>query len=178
MTSYDLILAAAAGAVCLAICATLWALAQRRRFEARLAVLQGRLSGLEGGALAVQASVEAFDSALISVEDGRAVLVSGAEALAACALALGCDAEAQAVAAALMLADPDHALRLRGLFEAGEPCAFEARGGAGSVLVEGRAAGAVAWLRLVAAASDEAGLPSAARFAAFGAQFDQPVAGP
>ena len=44
MTSHELILAAAAGAVCLAICATLWALAQRRRFEARLAVLQGRLA--------------------------------------------------------------------------------------------------------------------------------------
>jgi signal transduction histidine kinase len=167
MTSYDLILAAAAGAVCLAICATLWALAQRRRFQARLAVLQGRLSGLEGGALAVQASIEAFDSALISVEDGRAALVSGAEALQACALALGCEPQAQVVAAALMLADPDHALRLRGLFDEGESCAFEARGPAGSVSVEGRAAGAVAWLRLAAATADEAGLPSAARFAAF-----------
>ena len=167
MTSHELILAAAAGAVCLAICATLWALAQRRRFEARLAVLQGRLSSLESGALAAQASAEAFDSALISVEDGRAALVSGADSLGACAVVLGCEARAQEVVAALMLLDPDHTTRLRGLFERGEPCAFEAQGLAGSVSVEGRAAGALAWLRLAAVVSNEAGLPSAARFAAF-----------
>ncbi|OYW28843.1 MAG: two-component sensor histidine kinase [Caulobacter sp. 12-67-6] len=167
MNSHELILAAAAGAVCLAICATLWALAQRRRFEARLTVLQGRLSSLESGALAAQASAEAFDSALISVEDGKAALVSGADSLGACAAVLGCEARAQEVVAALMLLDPDHTVRLRGLFERGEPCAFEAQGAAGSVSVEGRAAGALAWLRLAAAASNEEGLPSAARFAAF-----------
>lgn len=167
MTSHELILAAAAGAVCLAICATLWALAQRRRFEARLALLQTRLQGLESGALAAQASAEAFDSALISVEDGKAALVSGAESLSGCAQVLGVETQAQLVVEALMRADPDHALRLRGLFERGEPCAFEARGASGSVSVEGRAAGALAWLRLAAAVSTDAGLPSAARFAAF-----------
>lgn len=167
MTSYDLILAAAAGAVCLAICATLWALAQRRQFEARLTVLQRRLAKLESGALNVQASAEVFDSALISIEDGKAALVSGIDSLDACARALGAPGEAQAVVAAVIRADPDHAQRLRALFEQGEACAFEVRGKDGSVSVEGRAAGALAWLRLAIAASDETGLPSAARFAAF-----------
>jgi len=167
MTSNELILAAAAGAVCLAICATLWALAQRRLFEARLAVLQGRLSGLGSGVLAAQASAEAFDSALISVEDGRAALVAGADSLAACAQLLDVAADAQEVVAALSRVDPHHAGKLSGLFERGEACTFEAQGKNGSVSVEGRAAGALAWLRLAVSASDEAGLPSATRFAAF-----------
>ncbi len=167
MTSYELILSAAAGAVCLAICATLWALAQRRAFEARLAALQSRLSGVGAGVLAAQASAEAFDNALISVEDGRAALVSGDDSLGACAAALGVESEAQAVVGALMRADPDHDHKLRSLFERGEPCAFEARGKSGLVSVEGRAAGAMAWLRIAAAADDDSGLPSATRFAAF-----------
>jgi len=69
--------------------------------------------------------------------------------------------------AALMRADPDHARRLRALFERGEPCAFEARGPGGGVAVEGRTAGAIAWLRLSAISGDDAGLPTAPRFAAF-----------
>jgi signal transduction histidine kinase len=167
MNSNELILAAAAGAVCLAICATLWALAQRRLFEARLAVLQGRLSGLGSGVLAAQASAEAFDSALISVEDGKAALVAGADSLAACAQLLDVAADAQDVVQALIRVDPHHAGKLSGLFERGEACTFEAQGKNGSVSVEGRAAGALAWLRLAVSASDEAGLPSATRFAAF-----------
>jgi signal transduction histidine kinase len=167
MTSYDLILAAAAGAVCLAICATLWALAQRRGFEARLTALQSKLSGLGSGVLAAQASAEAFDNVLISVEDGQAALVSGADSLAACAQLLGVSADAQDVVQALIRVDPHHAGKLSDLFERGEPCAFEAQGKNGSVKVEGRAAGALAWLRLGVSTSDEAGLPSSARFAAF-----------
>ncbi|WP_421739719.1 ATP-binding protein [Caulobacter sp.] len=167
MTSYELILAAAAGAVCLAICATLWALAQRRSFEARLALLQGKLSGLGSGVLAAQASAEAFDNALISVEDGRAALVSGADSLTACAQRLGAPADAQQVVAALIRVDPHHAGKLSELFERGEPCAFEAQGKNGSVLVEGRSAGALAWLRLSISTSHKSALPSATRFAAF-----------
>ena len=167
MTSPDLILAAAAGAVCLAICATLWALAQRRRFEARIDALQAKLTAVETGSMAAQASAEAFDSALVAVEDGQARLVSGEDSLAACAGVLNVGAEAQAIVDALSRADPDYAVRLKGLFERGEPCAFEARGAGGCVTVEGRAAGALAWLRLAASSADDAGLPSAARFAAF-----------
>lgn len=168
MTQMDLIVAAAAGAVCLALCAALWSLAQRRAMDRRLRRLQDQLELAQLGAEAAQASAEAFDSALLVIDDGRAHLASGDESLAACADALGLEAaEPQAVVNALMRADPDHAARLRALFERGEACAFEARGSRGTVSVEGRAAGVLAWLRLTASAGEEAALPSAARLAAF-----------
>ena len=172
MSPPELILAAAAGAVSLAICAVLWALAQRRHAQDRVEAIAARLNALESRADAAQASAEAFDSALLAVEDGRALLASGEESLAVCAEALGlAEADPQAVVNALMRADPDHARRLRALFERGEACAFEVQGpspekGGGLVAVEGRAAGAMAWLRLSTAASDDTGLPTAPRFAA------------
>jgi signal transduction histidine kinase len=172
MSPPDLILAAAAGAVSLAICAVLWALAQRRQAQDRVDAIAARLHAIESRADAAQASAEAFDSALLAVEDGRALLASGEESLAICAEALGlADADPQGVVNALMRADPDHARRLRALFERGEACAFEVQGPAkagisGLVAVEGRAAGAMAWLRLSTAAGDDAGLPTAPRFAA------------
>ncbi|MBP9756887.1 MAG: PAS-domain containing protein, partial [Phenylobacterium sp.] len=168
MSELDLILAAAAGAVLLAICATLWALAQRRQSDARIEALKTQIATLEAGAEAAQASAEAFDSALLAVEDGHALLASGEESLAACISALGlADSDPQHVVAALMRADPDHARRLRALFERGEACAFEVQGTGGRVAVEGRAAGALAWLRLSAVVGEDAGLPTAPRFAAF-----------
>ncbi|MBP7702169.1 MAG: PAS-domain containing protein [Phenylobacterium sp.] len=168
MSEQDLILGAAAGAVLLALCAMFWLVDQRRRNDARLRLLHTRIAELEAGAEAAQASVDAFDSALLSVEDGHARLTSGEESLAVCAEALGtASPDPQAVVAALMRADPDHARRLRALFERGEACAFEVQGPAGVVAVEGRAAGALAWLRLSAVIGEDAGLPTAPRFAAF-----------
>ncbi|WGU40586.1 PAS domain-containing sensor histidine kinase [Phenylobacterium sp. NIBR 498073] len=168
MSEQDLILGAAAGAVLLALCAMFWLVDQRRRNDARLRLLHARIADLEAGAEAAQASVDAFDSALLSVEDGHARLTSGEESLAVCAEALGtASPDPQAVVAALMRADPDHARRLRALFERGEACAFEVQGPAGVVAVEGRAAGALAWLRLSAVIGEDAGLPTAPRFAAF-----------
>ncbi|MFL5295604.1 MAG: PAS-domain containing protein [Phenylobacterium sp.] len=168
MSAHQLILAAAAGAVSLAICAVLWALAQRRQAQARIQVLADKLASLETRAEAAQASAEAFDSALLAVEDGQALLASGEEPLAVAAEALGlAEADPQGVINALMRADPDHARTLRALFERGEACAFEVQGAGGLVAVEGRAAGAIAWVRLSAAAGEDAGLPTAPRFAAF-----------
>jgi signal transduction histidine kinase len=164
----QLILAAAAGAVSLAICAVLWALAQRRQSQERVDDLARRLAAAEARTEAAQASAEAFDSALLAVEDGQAMLASGQESLAICAEALGLgQADPQGLVNALMRADPDHARRLRALFERGESCAFEVQGPKGAVTVEGRAAGALAWLRLSAALGEDAGLPTAPRFAAF-----------
>ncbi len=168
MSAHQLILAAAAGAVSLAICAVLWALAQRRRAQDRVAALSARLAVAEASAETAQASAEAFDSALLAVEDGHALLASGEESLAVCAEALGLAApEPQAIINALMRADPDHARRLRALFERGEACAFEVQGDGGLVAVEGRAAGAIAWLRLSAAVGEDTALPTAPHFAAF-----------
>lgn len=167
MTSYDLILAAAAGAVCLAICVTLWSLGQRRGFENRIAALKNRLALQGGDALDAPAWVEAFDTAVLAVEGGRPSLAAGAEGLAACARMLGVPAGVDDVVTALGQADPGHAQKLSALFERGEACVFEARGSGGWISVEGRAAGALAWLRLAPASGGDAGLPSAVRFAAF-----------
>ncbi|WP_304164135.1 PAS-domain containing protein [Phenylobacterium aquaticum] len=168
MSEMQLILAAAAGAVLLAICAVLWALAQRGQAELSMAALRRQINALKAGAETAQASAEAFDSALLAVEDGHALVASGEESLTVCASVLGlAESEPQAVVAALMRADPDHARRLRALFERGEACAFEVRGPAGVVAVEGRAAGALAWLRLSSVVGEDAGLPTAPRFAAF-----------
>ena len=168
MSPDQLILAAAAGAVSLAISAVLWALAQRRLGQARLDELNAKFRRLESRAEAARTSVEAFDSALLVVEDGQALLTSGEESLGVCGEALGLtEIEPQALLNALMRADPDHVRRLRALFERGEPCAFDVQGPSGMVTVEGRAVGALAWLRVSAVLGEEAGLPTAPRFAAF-----------
>ncbi|MDP1597795.1 PAS domain-containing sensor histidine kinase [Phenylobacterium sp.] len=168
MSEQELILGAIAGAVLLALCAMAWLVDQRRRNDGRLDELRAKIAELEAGAEAAQASAEAFDSALLSVDDGHAQLASGEESLALCAEALGlAHADPQGVVSALMRADPDHARRLRALFERGEACAFDVQGAGGLVAVEGRAAGALAWLRLSAVMGEEAGLPTAPRFAAF-----------
>ncbi|MDB5429399.1 MAG: histidine kinase [Caulobacter sp.] len=167
MPSTDIALTAisAAGLVCLAFGILLWALAGRRSAQARIDALQSKIDAQERRSQSAQASAEAFDSALIRIEDGHPVLAAGEDSLAACATALGVLPEPQAVINALMRGDPDHANRLRALIERGEPCAFEARGAHGGVSVEGRAAGAQAWLKLAAGAGDEMGLPTATRFA-------------
>lgn len=168
MSAQEQMLAAAAGAVFLAISMVIWALVQRRRSDARVAELNTRIRQLKVGAETAQASAEAFDSALLAVEDGQALLASGADSLGVCCEALGLSqADPQHLLNALMRADPDHARRLRGLFERGEACAFEVKGPAGVVTVEGRAAGALAWLRVSAALGEDQGLPTAPRLAAF-----------
>ncbi|HWU13710.1 MAG TPA: two-component sensor histidine kinase, partial [Caulobacter sp.] len=125
MTSSDLILAATAGAVCLALCATLWAMSQRRRFEDHLARLKTRAKALETRLMDAQGAAEAFETAVVVLHDGGVDLVSGEDALAACAAILDVAADAQAVVVALTDADPSHAHKLKALFEQGEACAFE-----------------------------------------------------
>jgi signal transduction histidine kinase len=169
MAALDAAFVAAGGAASLALAATLWALAQRRVASARVRELKEQLQRFEGRAEAAHASAEAFDSAVVTIEGGAARLASGADSLAACALALGLseDADAPAVVQAVAKLEPEHARRLKALIEKGEPCDFEARlpHGKTAVVVEGRTSGALAWLRLSTAAGE--GLPSAARFAAF-----------
>jgi protein-disulfide isomerase len=57
------------------VAATLWAVSVRRQADRRVAGVRHRLARLEGLADATQASAEAFDSAMLTVEDGRAQLV-------------------------------------------------------------------------------------------------------
>jgi signal transduction histidine kinase len=178
--SPDLIVVAAGGAICLAVAASLWALSVRRDADRRVAVIRRRLERLEGLADATQASAEAFDSAMLTVEDGKAQLAWGGDAFGLCATLMGLDeGEAQAqprlVVDALMGADPDHRRKLIALFETGEGCAFQVRGEQGFVAVDGRASGACAWLRLQPQIASDGGLPPAARFAALLDTLPQPA---
>jgi signal transduction histidine kinase len=171
MPASDLVLAAALGAICLALAAALWAVSVRRQADARIRAVRDRLNRLEGLADATQASAEAFDSAMVTIEDGEARLAWGGDSLGLCAEVLGLapvdgDPPPQTVIDALMRADPDHRRRLTALFEKGEACAFQVRGAQGFVSVDGRAAGACAWLRLQPLIATDGGLPPAARFAA------------
>ncbi len=168
MGAFDAAFAAAGGATSLALAATLWALAQRRQATARIRELGEALRIFERREETAQASVDVFDRAVVVIEPHGARLASGRDSLAACASALGLshNAEPDAVVDALIRSHPENGRRLQALLETGEPCDFEARGeGKGAVVVEGRTAGAFAWLGLSTVAG--AGLPSAARFAAF-----------
>jgi signal transduction histidine kinase len=171
MAAPDLLSAAAIGAVCLALAATLWALSVKRAADRRVGQFRDRLDRLEGLADATQASAEAFDSAMLTIEDGQARLAWGGDSFALCANLLGLDEALIAdrpdgVIDALMGADPDHRRRLTALIERGEGCAFQVRGAGGFVAVDGRAAGACAWIRLQPLIAADGGLPPAARFAA------------
>jgi signal transduction histidine kinase len=174
MAGIDAAFYAAGGATSLALAAALWALAQRRSATRQIRALTEALAMQSSEA--AQASVEAFGSAVIAIdpyaEDGAtAELAAGPDSLSACAEALGLDATAPAekVVEALIRSDDEHARKLTGLIQRGEPCDFEARSidGGSTVVVEGRTAGALAWLRLTVVEGASAGLPSAARFAAF-----------
>jgi len=158
----ELVLAAAAGAVCLAIAAVIWAMANRRLSDARTAALQTRLALLETEAAAAKSSVDVFDSAVLAADaDTPARLIAGEDTLAACARALGCAEEPAAVLACLGGQDG----RLKALLDRGAPCAFQIRGPLGTVEVEGRAAGSVCLVKLRISTSAEPGLPGAPRLA-------------
>ena len=167
MDSETLLLAAAAGAASLAVGVWLWAAALRRAADAGAVAARARLAEAESRGRSAEAAAEAFETALVVLGDGPARLAAGEEVLAACAERLGvAGATPDALIAALAGADDNHARRLAALTETGEALAFEAHGPAGGVAVEGRASGALAFLRL-SLAGGEPGLPSAARLAAF-----------
>jgi hypothetical protein len=167
MDSETLLLAAAAGTASLAVGAWLWAAALRRAADKGAVTAQARLAEAESRERSAEAAADAFETALVVLGDGPARLIAGEEILGACAERLGvAGAGPEAVIAALVAADDNHARRLAALTEAGESLAFEAHGPAGGVAVEGRPAGALAFLRL-SLAGGEPGLPSAARLAAF-----------
>ncbi len=163
MDSETLLLAAAAGAASLAVGASAWALLTRRSGD----VADGADDrSAEVGLRAAEAAAEAFETALIGLGSGPPRLVAGEAALGLCAARLGAAPDPAAVLASLG-ADPGHAAKLEALAARGEACAFEAAGPGGAVSVEGRASGALAYLRLAPLAGPEAGLPSAERLANF-----------
>ena len=166
MGASDLILAAAGGAVCLALAATFWALAQGRSLGARLADLSVQLKGAEFDAEAARGAVDAFDGAVLAISGDEVKLVSGAEVLSACAKLFAARTTPRSVLETLGRADPQLGARLQALVDAGEPFTGQVHRGDAAIEVEGRAGGAMCWVRLslrqdIAGAGAEAGLPSA-----------------
>ena len=166
MGASDLILAAAFGAVCLALAATFWAYAQGRRLSARLTHLSDRLKSAEFEAEAARGAVDAFDGAVVAICGDEATLVSGDEILDACARLFASRSTPRAVLETLGLADPQLGARLQALVDAGEPFTGQVHRGDAAVEVEGRAGGAMCWVRLSLRQDAEgqdadSGLPSA-----------------
>ena len=163
----DLVLAAAVGAVCLALAASLWAVSVRRRAERRVAAASDRLARLEGLADATQASAEAFDSAMLTVEDGRAELAWGGDSLALAAGVLGVagDPRRRRSAGGDRGADgapiPTTAGGCAPCSRPGRPAPSRRAARAATVAVDGRASGALAWLRLQPDLPNDGGLPPA-----------------
>ena len=150
----------------LALAAGLWALAEGRRSQLKARAFEAHLAGLGARVDWDQAWTDAFDLAVLAVEGGQPRLVSGEDTFALCCAALGSPVEAGALVSALA-DNPDHALRIRGLIDRGEPCDFHASGPGGGLDVDGRTSGAVAWLRLSRSSALQHGLPSSDQFAAF-----------
>ena len=73
--------------------------------EQRLARASDRLARLEGLADATQASAEAFDTAMLTIEDGQAQLAWGGDCLNLVATVLGLDEAAAAPQAVIDGAD-------------------------------------------------------------------------
>src|SRR6516165_5663436 len=96
-----LLLAAAAGAASVAAGAGLLALVRGRSSQADDEA-GGAIAQADEALTAAQASVEAFDIALVKLGDGPARLAAGAEALAVCADILGAEPEPEAVVEALI----------------------------------------------------------------------------
>ena len=154
MDGSDLLLAAGAGMVCLAISATLWALSARGRAALRVDGLRAQLAELDYAAAGAMASIEADGDALITHDRGALTLSSGPAALAACARALGCSDAPSSLIVALRRLNDDTQQKLDRLFGLGEPCLFAAQGQGGVINIQGGVAGGLAWLRLKPPTSD------------------------
>ena len=136
-----LIAAAGAGAgfatVVAIVASRRWAGVLRRRGAESAARLEARLA-LAG------AGVDACDFALIAIRDSRASLAVGEATLAAIAGGLGVAPRCAPVLDAIAAGAPEHAEALEALARDGAPFRFAAAG----MVVEGRARGAVGWVRL------------------------------
>ncbi|MGZ3314457.1 MAG: two-component sensor histidine kinase, partial [Caulobacteraceae bacterium] len=161
-----MILAAAGGAACLALAATFWALAQGRSLGARLLEQSARLKEAEFQAEAACGAVDAFDGAVLAISNDEVTLISGAEVLGACARLFASRSGPREVLETLGRADPQLGARLQALIEAGESFTGQVHRGDAAVEVEGRAGGAMCWVRLSLRQDAEgqdadSGLPSA-----------------
>jgi signal transduction histidine kinase len=169
MTMATIAFTAAFGAMSFALTTTVMAWRMRQSLTAQLRNLKAQLStdALVLGEL--DAATGAFEEAYLAVENDVVRLVWGEEALKACAQTLGLDADEPAPNVLEALADTSReaAKALRALMDEGKSCRFEVLAtqptppdkAGPSLLVEGKASGATAWIRL-AIATHKASLPS------------------
>ncbi len=164
MGASDLILAAFAGAICLAIAATFWAFAQGQSAAARIAALGDRLKAAQQHADLARSAAEAFEGAILAIDADEVHLASGPETLAACAQLLDADpGDPRAVLEALARVDPYLGAKLQALVDSGEAFTAQARPGDSAVEVEGRPMGSILWVRLsLRRAGDSLGVGAAA----------------
>jgi signal transduction histidine kinase len=124
----------------------------------------------------LDSAADAFDSAIVLIDDGAPRLLAGAAGLAGVARAVGVEgSEAADVLREIGDLDPDFQRRLEALMCRGEECAFRAAGTSGVVLVEGRSSGVWAWLRLSCIAGSRPGAPEADRLRALVDSHDDPA---
>jgi signal transduction histidine kinase len=160
MGASDLILAAFAGAICLALAATFWAFAQGQRMAARIAEMAVALKRARLEAEAARGAAEAFDGAVMAIQADDVTLVFGPETAAACAGLFGSADDPRAILETLARAEPQLGARLQALVDSGEPFTGQAHRGEAAVEIEGRAAGSICWVRLSLRSVAEPGLPS------------------
>ena len=175
MSPHDLLVASAGIVFGVGISLTA-AFAVGRAAAIRGSRLDSALARARGSVEHLRSAIDVFDAALILVGEGAPELIAGEEGLAACAAALGADTlDAGAVIAAVAGLDPEHGRRIQALTTRGEACAFLAAGPAGTLRVEGRSAGAWAWLHLSLAGEAAAEGPEAAGLAALIDAQDDPA---
>jgi signal transduction histidine kinase len=151
MAPSDLAYAASAGAIALALSTLVWSWRFRTRNQAETRRLEIELADARTAVAEAEAAASAFDGALIAIEGDEVRLLAGEEALADCARLLDSDpADPAALLQALAGLAPEHAVKLKGLIDKGEPFRLTARGEGAPMTVEGRSSGAVAWIRIAA----------------------------
>lgn len=164
--------AAAAGALALALVTTFLSWRVRAKLASERDSLKTELEGRRSVLGELDAATSAFDEAFVAVEDDLVRLVWGEDTLAACAEALGLKGDkvtAPKVIEALGDTSAEAAGDLKALIAEGKPCRFEVfakdsskslgpvpglRPSGVTLLVEGRASGATAWIRLAIAGHD------------------------
>jgi PAS domain S-box-containing protein len=142
----------------------------------RAGAAAGKDFGDERGAWLLDSAASAFDSAIILIDDDTPRLLAGEAGLRAAATSIGTEsAQVADVLRAIGDLDPDFQRSLEALMRCGEECAFRAIGPGGVVLVEGRACGALAWLRLACVAGPPVGGLEADRLRALVDSHDDPA---
>lgn len=151
MGETEVLLAATAGAIALALAAALWSVSARLRASRQLTLRRGLVRRQELEAAASVSALEAIGACVLAWDGGDWRLAAGEEALARCAVTLGCPPEANRFVQALAEASEPNAAAIAALVESGRPASFSVATRNGGLEIAGATAGAAPWLRIVPA---------------------------